>query len=75
MRTFDRLHGDADSVDVRDVQDARHAVRCSPRVPRTAVQLKFNVPGAKLAISVEPEGGSPTGAPTGPVIMAGQISL
>lgn len=29
--------------------------------------------GAKLAVSVEPAGGSPTGAPTGPVILAGEI--
>lgn len=31
-------------------------------------------PGAKLAISVEPAGGSPTGAPTGPVILVGDIA-
>jgi len=30
--------------------------------------------GALLAISVEPAGGSPTGAPTGPVILSGAIS-
>ena len=30
--------------------------------------------GAKLAISVEPAGGSPTGAPTGPVILVGAIT-
>ncbi len=30
--------------------------------------------GAKLAVSVEPSGGSPTGAPTGPVILVGAIS-
>lgn len=30
--------------------------------------------GAQLAISVEPIGGSPTGAPTGPVIMSGAIT-
>ena len=30
--------------------------------------------GAQLAISVEPAGGSPTGAPTGPVILSGTIS-
>ena len=29
--------------------------------------------GATLAISLEPPGGSPTGAPTGPVIAAGQV--
>jgi anti-sigma-K factor RskA len=31
-------------------------------------------PGAKLAVSVEPAGGSPTGAPTGPVILVGEIT-
>jgi anti-sigma-K factor RskA len=31
------------------------------------------VPGATLAVSVEPAGGSPTGAPTGPVILTGAI--
>jgi len=29
--------------------------------------------GAKLAVSVEPAGGSPTGAPTGPVILIGDV--
>ncbi|HXF46092.1 MAG TPA: anti-sigma factor [Burkholderiaceae bacterium] len=29
--------------------------------------------GATLAVSVEPAGGSPTGAPTGPVILVGKI--
>jgi len=29
--------------------------------------------GAKLAVSVEPAGGSPTGAPTGPVILIGEV--
>ncbi len=29
--------------------------------------------GARLAVSVEPAGGSPTGAPTGPVILVGEI--
>jgi anti-sigma-K factor RskA len=28
---------------------------------------------ASLAVSVEPEGGSPTGSPTGPVVYSGQI--
>jgi len=32
------------------------------------------VSGATLAISVEPIGGSPTGAPTGPVILTGKIA-
>ncbi len=31
-------------------------------------------PGATLAISVEPLGGSPTGQPTGPVILSGKIA-
>ena len=30
--------------------------------------------GATLAVSVEPEGGSPTGAPTGPVVATGALS-
>jgi len=30
---------------------------------------------AALAVSVEPPGGSPTGAPTGPVVFAGQLQL
>ncbi|HEY6511663.1 MAG TPA: anti-sigma factor [Burkholderiaceae bacterium] len=28
-----------------------------------------------LAVSVEPAGGSPTGAPTGPVVFAGKLQL
>ena len=31
-------------------------------------------PGAMLAISVEPQGGSPTGQPTGPVILSGTVT-
>ena len=31
--------------------------------------------GAKLAVSLEPAGGSPTGAPTGPVLFAGAIGV
>ena len=30
---------------------------------------------AALAVSVEPPGGSPTGAPTGPVVFAGKLQL
>lgn len=42
------------------------------RVPAAQVgQLRR---GAQLAVSVEPIGGSPTGAPTGPVIMSGAIT-
>jgi anti-sigma-K factor RskA len=29
--------------------------------------------GARLAVSVEPAGGSPRGAPTGPVILIGEV--
>lgn len=38
-----------------------------------AAQVGRLRPGAKLAVSVEPAGGSPTGAPTGPVILVGEI--
>jgi anti-sigma-K factor RskA len=31
--------------------------------------------GARLAVSVEPAGGSPTGAPTGPVILVGTLVI
>jgi anti-sigma-K factor RskA len=31
--------------------------------------------GSKLAVSVEPAGGSPTGAPTGPVILVGDVVI
>ena len=30
-------------------------------------------PGEALAVSLEPAGGSPTGAPTGPVVASGQL--
>ena len=49
------------SLDARFAVPAAHASRL-----RT---------GGKLAVSVEPAGGSPTGAPTGPVILAGSIAL
>ena len=29
--------------------------------------------GVTLAVSLEPSGGSPTGAPTGPVLLAGAL--
>jgi anti-sigma-K factor RskA len=45
----------------------------------TADEVTLPVPagfagGAVLAISLEPEGGSPTGAPTGPVLVTGVVS-
>ncbi len=39
-----------------------------------AAQVGRLAAGAKLAVSVEPAGGSPTGAPTGPVILVGDIA-
>ncbi len=38
-------------------------------------QRKHFIRGAKLAVSVEPAGGSPSGQPTGPIILAGEITL
>jgi len=46
--------------------DARFALS-----PQRAAQLRG---GATLAVSTEPAGGSPTGLPTGPVILSGRIS-
>jgi anti-sigma-K factor RskA len=47
--------------------DARFALS-----PENAARLRS---GAKLAVSVEPAGGSPTGGPTGPVILVGPITI
>lgn len=47
----------------------------SARVPVAPAHARRLVPGATLAISVEPAGGSPTGAPTGPVVYAGKVTL
>lgn len=43
------------------------------RIP--ASQVGRLRPGAQLAVTVEPLGGSPTGGPTGDVILAGTISI
>lgn len=48
------------------------ALDATLRVP--AAQVGRLRKGAQLAISVEPIGGSPTGGPTGPVILSGAIS-
>lgn len=40
--------------------------------PDTALRQKIS-DGATFAISLEPEGGSPTGAPTGPVVATGSL--
>jgi len=43
------------------------------RIELPAAQVGRVRSGAKLAVSVEPAGGSPTGAPTGPVILIGEV--
>ncbi len=41
--------------------------------PTLAAYKRDVIQGATLAVSLEPEGGSPTGAPTGPVVFAGKM--
>jgi anti-sigma-K factor RskA len=41
--------------------------------PLNATQSAALLTAGKLAVSIEPPGGSPTGAPTGPVVMVGVI--
>ncbi len=41
--------------------------------PTLATYKRDVIEGATLAVSLEPEGGSPTGAPTGPVVFAGKM--
>jgi len=45
------------------------------RFPVPSAQAERLRTGGKLAVSVEPAGGSPTGAPTGPVILVGSITI
>jgi anti-sigma-K factor RskA len=45
------------------------------RFPVPSAQADRLRTGGKLAVSVEPAGGSPTGAPTGPVILVGAITI
>jgi anti-sigma-K factor RskA len=40
-----------------------------------AAQRGMLTGGVTLAVSLEPEGGSPTGAPTGPVVMTGTMTV
>lgn len=47
------------------------APRQTAAIPAAARQ--GDIAGATLAVSVEPRGGSPTGAPTGPVIYSGKL--
>ncbi len=41
--------------------------------PKLAAYARKTIENATLAVSLEPEGGSPTGAPTGPVLFAGKL--
>jgi anti-sigma-K factor RskA len=41
--------------------------------PKLAAYAPRTIEQATLAVSLEPEGGSPTGAPTGPVLYAGKL--
>ncbi len=43
--------------------------------PTTLLRAQFLQGTAALAVSVEPAGGSPTGAPTGPVVSVGKVSI
>lgn len=58
--------GDPISLGVLGALDARLVIAESQRQRLRA--------GATLAVSVEPTGGSPTGKPTGPVILTGRIT-
>ncbi|MGI4881124.1 MAG: anti-sigma factor [Janthinobacterium lividum] len=55
------------SLGVIDLKDPQ-----AHRIP-AALRARMSS-GATLAISLEPAGGSPTGAPTGPVVAAGKLS-
>ena len=45
-----------------------------PEGGRHVVARAYDRPATRLLISMEPKGGSPTGAPTGPVVYAGQLA-
>ena len=50
------------------------AARGPSRLALPASQKSGLQPGVTLAVSIEPEGGSPTGQPTGPVVASGKLS-
>ncbi|MGK6322902.1 anti-sigma factor domain-containing protein [Sphingomonas sp. DT-51] len=50
------------------------AAGSASRVTAPARARPLLVPGTTLAVSIEPGGGSPTGAPTGPVVAAGALA-
>ena len=58
------IAGDAAPVSLGLIKDAT-----------TTRALKGLAPGAVLAVSLEPSGGSTTGAPTGPVLVTGVVTL
>ena len=47
----------------------------SPRQGATVLQPRLLQGTAALAVSLEPAGGSPTGAPTGPIVSLGRLKL
>jgi anti-sigma-K factor RskA len=47
----------------------------SPQQATTVLRAHLLKDTAAFAVSVEPPGGSPTGAPTGPIVSVGQLSL
>ncbi|HEX6591792.1 MAG TPA: anti-sigma factor [Moraxellaceae bacterium] len=56
------------SLGVITMHDDRHA-----RMVLDAARSKLLAEGVALAVSLEPSGGSPTGAPTGPVLCSGKL--
>jgi anti-sigma-K factor RskA len=62
------IEGDAAPVSLGVLPEAPQA-----RVPLDRALAARIAAGALLAISDEPEGGSPTGAPTGAVLAAGPV--
>jgi anti-sigma-K factor RskA len=63
------IEGDVPPVSLGVLPDSPVA-----RVPLTSEQASGIGPGTTLAVSDEPVGGSPTGAPTGPVVAAGPVN-
>ena len=65
---------DFNSHVVPAVDQTRWAEALSSEITRLgAEQLEKFGRGASLAVSLEPPGGSPTGAPTGPVVQQGPV--
>ncbi len=45
-----------------------------PAIGKTVPASQFAEPSTQLLVSLEPQGGSPTGQPTGPVLFAGRLT-